>query len=85
MGLIAECVDDGRLMARALELAEGLASGPRDAFIAVRELMASACTSSLADQLEREAAAQGRLADSPDFLEGVMAFREKRSAKFGQR
>ena len=47
--------------------------------------MASACTGSLADQLEREAAAQGRLADSPDFLEGVMAFREKRAAKFGQR
>jgi len=85
IGLIAECVDDDRLMARALELAQGLAAGPRDAFLAVRELMASACTSSLAEQLEHEAAAQGRLADSPDFLEGVMAFREKRPAKFGQR
>lgn len=85
IGLIAECVDDERLMARALELARGLAAGPRDALLAVRDLMAAACTSSLAEQLEREAAAQGRLADSPDFMEGIAAFREKRPAKFGQR
>lgn len=85
IGLIAECVDDGQLMARALELARTLAAGPRAAFIAVRELMAAACTNSLADQLEREAAAQRRLADSPDFFEGVAAFREKRPARFGKR
>jgi 2-(1,2-epoxy-1,2-dihydrophenyl)acetyl-CoA isomerase len=85
IGLIAECVDDEALMPRALELARGLAAGPRDAFLAVRELMAAACTSSLAEQLDREAAAQGRLADSADFLEGVAAFREKRPARFGRR
>lgn len=85
IGLIAECVEDDRLMARALDLAQGLAAGPCEALLAVRELMASACTSTLADQLEREAATQGRLADSPDFVEGVMAFREKRPAKFVRR
>jgi len=85
IGLIAECVDDERLAERALELAHGFAAGPREAFLAVRELMALACTSSLAEQLEHEATAQRRLGDSPDFLEGVSAFREKRPAKFGQR
>lgn len=85
IGLIAECVDDERLAGRALELAKELAAGPRDALLAVRDLMAVACTGSLADQLEREAATQGRLADSPDFLEGIVAFREKRAARFGRR
>jgi 2-(1,2-epoxy-1,2-dihydrophenyl)acetyl-CoA isomerase len=85
IGLIAECVDDERVMERAHELARGLAAGPRDAFLAVRELMARAGTSTLAEQLELEAAAQARLGDSPDFLEGVAAFREKRLAKFGKR
>jgi len=85
IGLIAECVDDERVMERAHELARGLAAGPRDAFLAVRELMARAGTSTLAEQLELEAAAQARLGDSPDFLEGVAAFREKRPAQFGKR
>ena len=85
IGLIAECVEDEQLAGRSLELARQLAAGPRGAFLAVRELMASACTSSLPEQLEREAAAQGRLADSADFMEGVAAFREKRPARFGQR
>jgi len=85
MGLVAECVDDARLLERATELARGLAEGPRDAFLAVRQLMSLACTASLAEQLEHEASAQGRLGDSADFIEGVAAFREKRKAKFGLR
>jgi len=85
VGLVAECVDDERLMDRALELANALAAGPRDALLAVRRLMSQACTSSLAAQLEHEAAAQAGLADSADFLEGIAAFREKRPARFGGR
>jgi 2-(1,2-epoxy-1,2-dihydrophenyl)acetyl-CoA isomerase len=85
VGLVAECVEDAKLMERALELANGLAAGPREAFLAVRELMSLAGNSPLAQQLEHEAAAQRRLGDNPDFFEGVAAFREKRPAKFQPR
>jgi 2-(1,2-epoxy-1,2-dihydrophenyl)acetyl-CoA isomerase len=84
IGLVAECVDDERVMERAMELARTLAAGPREAFVAVRELVDRAVTTSLAGQLELEAAAQAKLADSTDFLEGIAAFRDKRPPRFGR-
>jgi 2-(1,2-epoxy-1,2-dihydrophenyl)acetyl-CoA isomerase len=82
IGLIAECVDDALLSARVAELADELASGPTEAYLAVRELTADGATRDLAEQLEREAAAQRRLGDTRDFAEGVAAFRQKRRPRF---
>jgi 2-(1,2-epoxy-1,2-dihydrophenyl)acetyl-CoA isomerase len=82
MGLVAECVDDSALEARAGALATELAAGPTRAQLAVRALMSAGASQSLGEQLEREAAVQEELADTRDFLEGVTAFREKRPARF---
>jgi 2-(1,2-epoxy-1,2-dihydrophenyl)acetyl-CoA isomerase len=82
IGLIAECVDDAALEARAMELAELLGAGPTRALLAVRALTEDGATRALTEQLEREAAVQQTLADTGDFSEGIAAFREKRAPRF---
>jgi len=82
IGLIAEVVADDQLSTRADALAAQLAAGPTKALLAVRELLADGATRTLVEQIELEASAQRRMADSADFLEGVTAFREKRAARF---
>jgi 2-(1,2-epoxy-1,2-dihydrophenyl)acetyl-CoA isomerase len=82
IGLIAACADDAKLMDEASAIAASLAAGPTQALIEVRKIIESGALSNLADQLEMEADVQGRLGDTANFLEGVAAFREKRSAKF---
>ena len=82
IGLIAECVDDAALMSRAAELAGELAAGPTRAQLALRDLIDEGASRALGDQLEREARTQESLADTRDFLEGISAFREKRSPRF---
>jgi 2-(1,2-epoxy-1,2-dihydrophenyl)acetyl-CoA isomerase len=44
--------------------------------------MSEAMGSTLAETLEREAAVQAEMAGSPDFMEGVQAFLDKRPARF---
>jgi 2-(1,2-epoxy-1,2-dihydrophenyl)acetyl-CoA isomerase len=47
-----------------------------------KRLFDEAATSTLEDQLEREAEAQAEAAQTEDFREGVAAFGEKRDARF---
>jgi 2-(1,2-epoxy-1,2-dihydrophenyl)acetyl-CoA isomerase len=84
MGLIADCVDDAALMPTAEALAARLAAAPTEALIATRKLIDRGAVSSLAEQLELEAATQYRMADTANFAEGVAAFRERRAPKFNR-
>lgn len=80
-GLIWECVDDATLLSKAQEYAQGFATGPTQAFAAVKRIY-NAPTGTLQEQLQVEAVTQGELADSDDFAEGVAAFLQKRAPQF---
>jgi 2-(1,2-epoxy-1,2-dihydrophenyl)acetyl-CoA isomerase len=81
-GLVAEVVDDGRLSARAADLAATLAALPTRAIGMTKRLLERATLSSLEEQLELEAQLQAEAARSEDFREGVNAFLEKREPRF---
>ena len=55
---------------------------PTRAIALTKRLFDEAATSTLEEQLEREAEAQAEAAQTDDFREGVAAFGEKRDARF---
>jgi 2-(1,2-epoxy-1,2-dihydrophenyl)acetyl-CoA isomerase len=81
-GLVLEVVDDGRLSARAAELAATLAALPTRAIGMTKRLLDRAPLSNLEEQLDLEAQLQAEAARSEDFREGVNAFLEKREPRF---
>jgi 2-(1,2-epoxy-1,2-dihydrophenyl)acetyl-CoA isomerase len=84
-GLVGEVVDDGRLAARAAELAATFAALPTRALGLTKRLLDRAALASLDDQLELEADLQAEAAASEDFREGIAAFLEKREPRFSGR
>jgi 2-(1,2-epoxy-1,2-dihydrophenyl)acetyl-CoA isomerase len=81
-GLINRVVPDDRLEAEAGELLEKLANGPTRSYAGSKRLLNRRVYADLAGQLEAEADAQRDQGHSQDFVEGVMAFVEKRPARF---
>jgi 2-(1,2-epoxy-1,2-dihydrophenyl)acetyl-CoA isomerase len=80
-GLINRIEDDEALMVKAMELAHGLAAGPRSLGL-IRQMYWQAMDNSYADQLALEAKLQNQAGATRDFEEGIAAFREKRPARF---
>jgi 2-(1,2-epoxy-1,2-dihydrophenyl)acetyl-CoA isomerase len=81
-GLVSEVVDDEELPERMHEVAALFAGMPTRAVWQTKRLLDEAETSTFAEQLELEAATQAELTRTPDFVEGVAAFLEKREAEF---
>ncbi|MDZ7709961.1 MAG: enoyl-CoA hydratase-related protein [Roseovarius sp.] len=81
-GMIWDCIGDDVFEAQWQARAAQLAAGPTQAYRAVKEAIRGSWDNSLEGQLEIEARLQGACGQSRDFQEGVMAFLEKRPARF---
>jgi 2-(1,2-epoxy-1,2-dihydrophenyl)acetyl-CoA isomerase len=81
-GLINYAWPDAEFAQKADELLRRLADGPTRSYAGSKRELNSWLYDRMAAHLELEAAIQGRLAASADFVEGVTAFLQKRPPKF---
>jgi 2-(1,2-epoxy-1,2-dihydrophenyl)acetyl-CoA isomerase len=81
-GLINRVVADGELEREVAALAERLAAGPTRSYAGAKRLLNNWLYSRIDEQLDLEARTQQEMAGSDDFVEGTMAFLEKRKARF---
>ena len=81
-GLVNRVVADDQLKSEAQALLDKLAGGPTRSYAGSKRLLNRRMYADLAGQLEAEADAQKDQGHSKDFVEGVMAFVEKRPANF---
>jgi 2-(1,2-epoxy-1,2-dihydrophenyl)acetyl-CoA isomerase len=83
LGLAYRCVDSADdLLSEAVALAEHLAAGPTRSLGLSKLLLNRTFEADLPSLLELEAHFQALATSSPDLVEGMAAFREKRDAKF---
>ena len=81
-GMIWEAVPDADFDAHWRKKAAQLASGPTLAYASAKKAIRESWDNSFEDQLSLEAREQGKCGQSRDFKEGVIAFLQKRIAKF---
>ncbi|MEP2029925.1 MAG: enoyl-CoA hydratase-related protein [Paracoccaceae bacterium] len=81
-GMIWECVPDDAFAEVWKARAAKLASGPSAAYKAAKEAIRGSFDNTLDSQLMLEAKLQGACGKTRDFKEGVLAFTEKRPAKY---
>ena len=83
LGLAYRCVDDpAELLPAAVAVARKLAAGPTRSLGLTKRLVNASFETDLARSLETEGHFQALATTSPDIVEGMAAFREKRDAKF---
>ncbi len=82
-GMIWDVAAEGEdCVQAAMKLAMRLADMPTRALVATRQVLRAAASNDLDKQLDLERDTQSELGKTHDYIEGVMAFREKRPAKF---
>jgi 2-(1,2-epoxy-1,2-dihydrophenyl)acetyl-CoA isomerase len=81
-GLINRVVADERLVEESQALAARLAAGPTRSYAGTKRQLNNWLYARMDEQLELEAQIQREMAGSNDFLEGAMAFVERRTARF---
>ena len=82
-GMIWDVAPEGTdCVEAAMKLAQRLAVLPTKALVATRQLLRAAASNDLDTQLDAERDTQSSLGATHDYLEGVMAFLEKRPAQF---
>ena len=85
IGMVDEVVDDEELADRAASLAAALAAGPTRAYGWIKASLHHAAANDLTSTVAFEDRAQADCFASPDHLEAIRAFVEKRPPKFGGR
>lgn len=86
VGLVTRVVPDDGVGDESLAVARELAAGPTGAFAVAKGLINQATGMDRLDvHLDQELENLARIADGEDFREGLMAFFEKRDARFGSR
>jgi 2-(1,2-epoxy-1,2-dihydrophenyl)acetyl-CoA isomerase len=81
-GLVNRVVPDDELEVEADRLLERLANGPTRSYAGSKRLLNRRMYADLSGQLDAEAEAQRGQGQSRDFVEGVVAFAEKREPNF---
>jgi 2-(1,2-epoxy-1,2-dihydrophenyl)acetyl-CoA isomerase len=81
-GMIYEVVEDQALGERLETIAQRFANGPTRAYRLIRRGVRMGMEIPLTETLAMERQAQREAGESPDFLEGMAAFREKRPPRF---
>ncbi len=81
-GLVNRVVPDAALGEETTALAGKLAGGPTSSYAGTKRQLNNWMYSRMAEQLDLEARIQQEMSGSADFLEGVTAFVQKRTARF---
>ena len=81
-GMIWEAVPEAEFESAWRARAEHLATGPTEAYRKIKKVMQASAGNSLEEQLLLEGQLQGDCGRTRDFKEGVLAFLEKRPARF---
>jgi len=84
-GLVWAVYEDDRLVEDAMALAEKLAAGSASAIALTKQSFAASAGNTFEAQIALERALQSQAGASPDCIEGVTAFREKRAPRWSGR